>query len=134
LLHNVCDSGTLHPSIYGGIPGKSSLDPVFIKEMEYELTRLTRHPLLQLDDDLMSCYDMIPVFLANIESRKRGDTGKRTNATFRGIRPKPHCDNTAIKNGITSNGTGKRKWDCLTWDCENFSVTAFYVFFKKRKT
>ena len=71
LIHNVCDAGTLHPSIYGGVPGKSSLDPVFIKEMEYELCRITCHPLLQFDHDLKSCYDMIPVFLMNIESQSR---------------------------------------------------------------
>ena len=62
-----------------------------------------------------------------------GDTGKRTNATFRGIRPKPYCENN-----------GNKKWDCVKRDSKKklglrhmglrkLSVTAFYVFFKNVK-
>jgi hypothetical protein len=34
LLHHAVDKGTLNDACYGTTPGKSSLDPVYIKEME----------------------------------------------------------------------------------------------------
>ena len=72
LLHHVCDNGLINPACYGTMPGHSSLDPVFIKEMEYEISRLTRRPLVHFDNDATSCYDRIPCFLANLASRKYG--------------------------------------------------------------
>jgi hypothetical protein len=72
LLHHVVDKGTLNPVCYGTTPGKSPHDPVFIKEMEYEIVRLTRQPLVHFDNDATSCYDRIPCFLANLASRKYG--------------------------------------------------------------
>jgi hypothetical protein len=76
LLHHVVDKGTLNPACYGTTPGRSSVDPVFIKEMEYEIVRLTRYPLVHFDNDATSCYDRIPCFLANIASRKYGQSAK----------------------------------------------------------
>jgi hypothetical protein len=76
LLHKVVDTGALNPACYGTTPGKSSLDPVFIKEMEYEIVRLTRQPLIHFDNDATSCYDRIPCFLANLASRKYGQAAK----------------------------------------------------------
>jgi hypothetical protein len=74
LLHHVVDTGTVNEACYGTMPGKSSLDPVFIKEMEYEIVRLTRKPLIHFDNDATSCYDRIPCFLANLASRKYGQS------------------------------------------------------------
>jgi hypothetical protein len=76
LLHHVVDKGTLNQACYGTTPGKSSLDPVFIKEMEYEIVRLTRQPLVHFDNDAASCYDRIPCFLANLASRKYGQSAR----------------------------------------------------------
>lgn len=76
LLHRMCDSDMVNPSLYGGVPGKTTLDPVFIREMEYELCRLIRHPVVHFDNDAMSCYDRIPCFLANVASRKYGMNAK----------------------------------------------------------
>ena len=72
LLHHVCDNRLINKACYGTMPGHSSLDPVFIKEMEYEMARLTRRPLIHFDNDAASCYDRIPCFLANLASRKYG--------------------------------------------------------------
>lgn len=72
LLHHVCDHRLINSACYGTMPGRSSLDPVFIQEMEYEIARLTRRPLLHFDNDATSCYDRIPCFLANLASRKYG--------------------------------------------------------------
>ena len=72
LLHHCCDNQLINPACYGTMPGHSSLDPVFIKELEYEVARLTRRPLIHFDNDATSCYDRIPCFLANLASRKYG--------------------------------------------------------------
>ena len=72
LLHHICDNDLVNPACYGTMPGHSSLDPVFVRELEYEITRLTRRPLVHFDNDATSCYDRIPCFLANLASRKYG--------------------------------------------------------------
>jgi hypothetical protein len=74
LLHHVVNTGTVNAACYGTMTGKSSLDPVFIKEMEYEIVRLTRKPLVHIDNDATSCYDRILCFLANLASRKYGQS------------------------------------------------------------
>ena len=60
LLHHVCDNNLINPGCYGGMPGNTPLDPVFIREMEYELCRLLRQPMVHFDNDAKSCYDRIP--------------------------------------------------------------------------
>ena len=45
---------------------------MFLRELEYELSRLTRKHLIHFDNDATSCYDRIPCFLANVASRKYG--------------------------------------------------------------
>ena len=72
LLHRVCDLNMINQGCYGSMPGRTTLDPVFIREMEYELCRLVRQPMVHFDNDAKSCYDRIPCFLANVASRKYG--------------------------------------------------------------
>ena len=72
LLHHVCDNDLINKACYGTMPGHSSLDPVFVRELEYEMARMTRRPLVHFDNDATSCYDRIPCFLANLASRKYG--------------------------------------------------------------
>ena len=72
LLHHACDHHLIDPNCYGSLPGKSALDAVLTKELEWEIHRLTRKALIQFDNDAASCYDRIPCFLANVASRKYG--------------------------------------------------------------
>ena len=72
LLQHACNKGYVNEHQFGSQPGKEALDAVFIRELEYELTRLTRSNLLHFDNDATSCYDRIPCFLANVVSRKYG--------------------------------------------------------------
>ena len=58
-------------SLYA-MPGKEALDAVFIKELEYEICRLTMKILAQFDNDMAGCFDNILCFLANVCSRKFG--------------------------------------------------------------
>lgn len=76
LLHHVCDHNLINWSCYGSNPGKTSLDPVFTKELEFEICRITRTAIIQFDNDATSCYDRFPCFLANIISQKYGMSHK----------------------------------------------------------
>jgi len=72
LLHHICDNGWTNWSAYGSTPGCDALSPAFLRELEYEMCRITQKPLVQFDNDAASCYDRIPCFLANVASRKYG--------------------------------------------------------------
>jgi len=72
LLRFACDKGYVNVNLFGSQPGKEALDSCFIRELEYEMTRLTRKPIIHFDNDATSCYDRIPVFIANVISRKYG--------------------------------------------------------------
>jgi hypothetical protein len=72
----VISKKSLNKACYGTVPGRSATDPVFIKEMEYEIAQLTHYPLIHFDNDAMACYDRIPCLLANIASRKYGQSAK----------------------------------------------------------
>jgi hypothetical protein len=75
-LQHVIAQPSLNEACYGTVPGRLATDPVFIKDMEYEITRLTRYPIIHFDNDATACYDRIPCFLANIASRKYGQSAK----------------------------------------------------------
>lgn len=72
LLSHACNNGMVNASNFGSQPGKEAIDAVFVKELELELSKMTRTQLLHFDNDATSCYDRIPCFLANVVSRKYG--------------------------------------------------------------
>ena len=72
LLQHIWDNDLVNPASYGTMTGGSSFDPVFVRELEYEMCRSTRRPLVHFDNDATSCYDRIPCFLANLASHKCG--------------------------------------------------------------
>src|SRR5512145_563094 len=72
LLHYCYDQGLIQPSSHGGVPGRSAPDAIFTKELEYEVTRLTRKPLVLFDNDAKACFDRIPCYLGNLLGRKHG--------------------------------------------------------------
>ena len=76
LLHFACDNHFINPSHFGSVPGREALGAVFIREMEYEITRMTRKPLIHFDNDATSCCDRINVCIANVVSRKFGQRQK----------------------------------------------------------
>ena len=71
-LHHACSKGYINPGCYGSQPGKEAMDALVIRELEYEMNRLTRKPSVHFNNDATSCYDRIPCFLANLASRKYG--------------------------------------------------------------
>ena len=69
-LHHACSHGYINPGCYGSQPGKEAMDALIIRELEYEMSRLTCKPCIHFDNDATSCHDRIPCFLANLGSRK----------------------------------------------------------------
>ena len=55
LMHHTVDNDLLHTSQYGGVPGRDSITPVLVTEMQYEITRASQKDLITLDFDATSC-------------------------------------------------------------------------------
>ena len=72
LIHHTIDNNLLHRNQYGGVPGRDSLTPVLITEMQNEITRLTRKPLISIDFDASSCYDRICANISSLTTRGYG--------------------------------------------------------------
>ena len=72
VLHHAVTNGLINKGCYGSQPGKEATDALFIRELEYEIGRITRKSSLHFDNDATSCYDRILCFLANLASQKYG--------------------------------------------------------------
>jgi hypothetical protein len=72
IIHHSLDNDTLHPSQYGSLPGRESLIPVFIEEMQNEIACASRKPYIKQDFNATSCYDRIIPWMASMLSRSRG--------------------------------------------------------------
>jgi len=72
LLHLACDQKFINENCYGSMPGKECIDPVFVKELEYEIARLTRVAVIMNDDDSKANYDRIHAFIANVVGCSKG--------------------------------------------------------------
>ena len=72
LMHHAVDNDLLHPTQFGGMPGRDSITPVMITEMQNEIVRMTRTPLISIDFDATSCYDRIIPNIASLVSRGYG--------------------------------------------------------------
>ena len=62
----------LNQGQFGSRPRSTALDPVFIKELQFELSRVTRKTLVQTNYDADSCYDLIIPNVAMLVSQKYG--------------------------------------------------------------
>ena len=70
------DLHTLNDGQYGSRTGRSAVEPVYIEELQCEISRATRKPLVLTNYDASSCYDRIIPNLGmiasqNTESRPR---------------------------------------------------------------
>ena len=72
LTWNAHLNGTLHEAQAGSRPGKRAIDLVVYKEQKYLYSRLTRTPLLTMDNDAKACYDRIICNLAMLISQYFG--------------------------------------------------------------
>ena len=62
----------LNKGQYSLRPNKNAIDPVFIEELQFELSRLTQKTMVQTNYDATSCYDRIVPSLAMVTSQKYG--------------------------------------------------------------
>ena len=57
VLHHAVAQDLINKGCYGSQPGKEATDALLIRELEYEMNRLTRKASLHFDNDVTSCYD-----------------------------------------------------------------------------
>ena len=62
----------LNDGQYGSRPRRNATDPVFIEELQCEISRAVRKPLILVNYDAASCYDRIIQSLGMVVSRKYG--------------------------------------------------------------
>ena len=72
VLHHAVQSNLINEGCYGSQPGKEATDALYVRELEYEISHLTRKASLHFNNNATLCYDRIPCFLANLASRKYG--------------------------------------------------------------
>ncbi len=72
LMHHAVDNDLIHSEQYGGVPGKDSITPAYMEEIQWEITRATRRPIVKTDFDATSCYDRIIPSLASLVGRAHG--------------------------------------------------------------
>jgi hypothetical protein len=62
----------LHNGQFGSRPHRNAINPVFLEELQLEVSRITRQALAQTNHDANACYDRIVPKLAILTSRKFG--------------------------------------------------------------
>ena len=72
LIRQSTNNQLLHPTQFGGVPGKDAVLPTLIEELQYEISRATKRPLVHLDYDATACYDRITMNLGSLVSRTFG--------------------------------------------------------------
>ena len=71
-LHQAETNNLLHKDTYGSRPRRNAHMPVQIEEMQYEISRLTRYPLIRYDNDASNCFDRIVPSVGMLASQKYG--------------------------------------------------------------
>ena len=72
LLSQCDENNLLHPNQFGAVPGKNSVTPTIIEELQYKISRASKRPLVHNDYDATACYDRIVMNLASLISRSYG--------------------------------------------------------------
>ena len=70
----------LNDGQYGSRPHRNAIDPVFIEELQCEISRATRKPVVLTNYDATACYDRIVPNLGILVSRKFGINEKITQS------------------------------------------------------
>ena len=80
------DLKTLNEGQYGSRTTRSAVEPVYIEELQCEISRATRKPLVLTNYDATSCYDRIIPSLGMLVSQKYGVPSSVTKATAETLR------------------------------------------------
>ena len=62
----------IHPTQFGGVPGRDAIIPTLCEEFQYEISRASKRPLVHLDYDATACYDRIVLSFGSLASRSFG--------------------------------------------------------------
>ena len=62
----------LNDGQYGSRPRRNATDPVFLEELQCEVSRATRMPVISTNYDATACYDRIIPNVASLVSKKFG--------------------------------------------------------------
>jgi exonuclease III len=80
------DLKALNDGQYGSRTSRSAIEPVYIEELQCEISRATRKPLVLTNYDATSCYDRIVPNLGMVVSQKYGVHASVTKATAETLR------------------------------------------------
>ena len=92
----------LNEGQYGSRPRRNAVDPVFIEELQFEISRASRKMLVQTNYDATSCYDRIIPNLAMMVSRKYGVPKVITQSNARTLETAEYRIRTEL--GISAHG------------------------------
>ena len=92
----------LHNGQFGSRPKRNAIDPVFIEEMQFELSRLTRKTVAQTNYDATACYDRIIPNLAMLASRRFGVPKEVTASNAKTLEEASYHVRTEL--GVSSEG------------------------------
>ena len=84
-MHRSEDKQVLNDGQYGSRPHRNATDPVFLEELQLEISRATRKPLVLTNYDAAACYDRIIPSVGMLVSRKFGvpdQVAKMNSATL----------------------------------------------------
>ena len=72
LIKQASDNNYLNASQCGGVPERDSIIPTIIEELQYEISRASKRPLVHKDYDATACYDRIIMNLGGLNDRSYG--------------------------------------------------------------
>ena len=72
LIQHCVHTRKFNPGQYGGLPCHNTITPTIIEELQYEISRASKRPLVHLDYDATACNDRIILPMASLISQAHG--------------------------------------------------------------
>ena len=72
MIQHCIHTRKFNPGQYGSLPGHDAITPTIIEELQYEICRASKHPLVHLDYDATACYDRVILPMVSLISRAHG--------------------------------------------------------------
>lgn len=69
LIQSCDEKNVLHPHQYGAVLGRNLVTPIILEELQFEISRASKRPLIHNDYDATACYDKIIMNLAGLIAR-----------------------------------------------------------------
>ena len=72
LVENAESNGWVHKDLWGSQPNQSAPDAIFVKELMYNIARMTNTPLVTFDNNAKACYNRVVMVVALLLERYWG--------------------------------------------------------------